>query len=54
MHTLQDTWDLGARGLFRLLRATGEIETTQENIEDWNEQDKRDPGFKLFYLFLKK
>jgi hypothetical protein len=46
-----------------LLRATGETETTQENIQDWLELDEGDPGFQLlteaeiaavllFYLFL--
>jgi hypothetical protein len=45
-----------------VLRAAGETETTQENIEDWLELDEGDPGFHLvteeeisavtlFYLF---
>jgi Ca2+-binding EF-hand superfamily protein len=32
---------------FRLLRAAGEIETTQENIQDWLELDVGDPGFQF-------
>jgi hypothetical protein len=28
-------------------RATGETETTQENIKDWLELDEGDPGFQL-------
>jgi hypothetical protein len=32
---------------FRLLRAAGETETTQENIQDWLELDDGDPGFQL-------
>jgi hypothetical protein len=45
-----------------VLRAAGENETTQENIQDWLELGERDPGFQLlteeeiaavifFYLF---
>jgi hypothetical protein len=44
-----------------VLRAAGETETTQENIQDWLELDEGDPGFQLltkeeiaaviFYLF---
>jgi hypothetical protein len=30
-----------------VLRAAGETETTQENIEDWLELDEGDPGFQL-------
>jgi hypothetical protein len=30
-----------------VLRAAGETETTQENIQDWLELDKGDPGFQL-------
>jgi hypothetical protein len=30
-----------------LLRAVGETETTQENIQDWLELDEGDPGFQL-------
>jgi hypothetical protein len=44
------------------LRAAGETETTQENIQDWLQLDEGDPGFQLlteedistvifFYLF---
>jgi hypothetical protein len=29
------------------LRATGETETTQENIQGWLELDEGDPGFQL-------
>jgi uncharacterized protein YehS (DUF1456 family) len=42
--------------------ATGEAETTQENIKDWLELDEGDPGFQLlsdeeiaaviFYLYV--
>jgi hypothetical protein len=45
-----------------VLRAAGETETTQENIQDWLHLDEGDPGFQLlaeeeiaavvFYLFL--
>jgi hypothetical protein len=28
-----------------VLRAAGETETTQENIQDWIELDEGDPGF---------
>jgi hypothetical protein len=45
-----------------MLRAAGETETTQENIQPWLELDEGDPGFQLlteeeiaavifFYLF---
>jgi hypothetical protein len=30
-----------------VLRAAGETETTQENIQDWIELDIEDPGFQL-------
>jgi hypothetical protein len=30
-----------------VLRAAGEIETSQENIQDWLEPDEGDPGFQL-------
>jgi hypothetical protein len=30
-----------------VLRAGGETETTQENIQDWLELDEGDPGFQL-------
>jgi hypothetical protein len=30
-----------------VLRATGETETKQENIQDWLELDEGDPGFQL-------
>jgi hypothetical protein len=32
---------------FRLLRAAGETETAQENIQDWLELDEGDPGSQL-------
>jgi hypothetical protein len=45
-----------------VLRAAGQTETTQENIQDWLEPDKGDPGFQLlteeeiaaviFFLFI--
>jgi hypothetical protein len=46
-----------------VLRAAGETETTQENIQDWLQLDEGDPGFQLlteqeiaavifFYLLL--
>jgi hypothetical protein len=34
-----------------VLRAAGETETMQENIQDWLELDEGDPGFQLL-LFL--
>jgi hypothetical protein len=36
-----------------VLRAAGETETMQENIQDWLELDEGDPGFQLL-VFLKK
>jgi hypothetical protein len=30
-----------------VLRAAGETETAQENIQDWLQLDERDPGFQL-------
>jgi hypothetical protein len=30
-----------------VLRAAGETETTQDNIQDWLELDEGDPGFQL-------
>jgi hypothetical protein len=30
-----------------VLRAAEEIETTEENIQDWLELDEGDPGFQL-------
>jgi hypothetical protein len=30
-----------------VLRAAGETETTQENIQDWLQLDEGDPGFRL-------
>jgi hypothetical protein len=30
-----------------VLRAAGETETTQENIQDWLELDEGDPGIQL-------
>jgi uncharacterized protein YehS (DUF1456 family) len=30
-----------------VLRAVGETEITQENIQDWLELDEGDPGFQL-------
>jgi hypothetical protein len=30
-----------------VLRAAGEMETTQENIRDWLQLDEGDPGFQL-------
>jgi hypothetical protein len=46
-----------------VLRAAGETETTQENIQDWLQLDEGDPGFQVlteeeitavifFYLFF--
>jgi hypothetical protein len=34
-----------------VLRAAGETETTQGNIQDWIELDERDPGVELL-VFL--
>jgi hypothetical protein len=53
---------LRSRRSLRLLRAAGETETTQENIQDWLELDEGDLGVQLlteveiaaeivFYLF---
>jgi hypothetical protein len=33
-----------------VLRAAGETETTQENIQDWVELDEGDPGFWLLTI----
>jgi hypothetical protein len=33
-----------------VLRAAGEIETTQENIQDWIELDEGYPGFQLLFF----
>jgi hypothetical protein len=33
-----------------VLRAAGETETTQENIQDWLELDEGDRGFQLLVL----
>jgi hypothetical protein len=30
-----------------VLRAAGETETTQENIQDWLDLDEEDPGFQI-------
>jgi hypothetical protein len=30
-----------------VLRAAGDTETTQENIQDWLQLDEGDPGFQL-------
>jgi hypothetical protein len=57
VHTLEEHEDFQT-----VLRAGGETETTQENIQDWLELDEGDPGFQLlikdkiavviyFYLF---
>jgi hypothetical protein len=34
---------------FRLLRAAGETETAQGNIQDWLQLDEGDPGFQLLF-----
>jgi hypothetical protein len=36
-----------SKSTFRLLRAAGETETTQENIQHWLELDEGDSGFQL-------
>jgi hypothetical protein len=33
-----------------VLRAAGETETTQENIQDWIQLDEGDPAFQLLTL----
>jgi hypothetical protein len=33
-----------------VLKAAGETETTQENIQDWLELDERDPKFQLVFF----
>jgi hypothetical protein len=39
---------MGFQSTFQtVLRAAGETETTQENIQDWLELDEGDPGFQL-------
>jgi hypothetical protein len=54
--------EVRARDFQVVLRAAGETETAQENIQDWLELDEGDPGFQLlteaefagvipFYLF---
>jgi hypothetical protein len=35
-----------------VLRAAGETETTQENIQDWLELDGGDPGLQLLFIFI--
>jgi hypothetical protein len=52
VYTLKDTWDLEGRQLEQedfqtVLRAAGETETTQENIQDWLQLDEGEPGFQL-------
>jgi hypothetical protein len=39
-----------------VLRAAGETQTMQENIQDWLELDEGDPGFQplVFLWFLNK
>jgi hypothetical protein len=47
------TWDLGAVGIRAkglsdcVVKAAGETETTQGNIQDWLGLDEGDPGFQL-------
>jgi hypothetical protein len=40
-------WELEQEDFQTVLRAAGETETTQENIQDWVELDEGDPGFQL-------
>jgi hypothetical protein len=40
-----------------VLRAAGETETTQENIQDWLQLDEENPGFhlltgKIFFIYF--
>jgi hypothetical protein len=35
-----------------VLRAAGETETTQENVQDWLELDEGDPGFQVPVFFI--
>jgi hypothetical protein len=54
---LQKTHGIYEQEDFRTaLRAAGETETTQENIQDWFELDEGYPGFQLlvFLYFLNK
>jgi hypothetical protein len=37
-----------------VLRAAGETETTQENIQDWIELDEGHPGFQLLVFIVFK
>jgi hypothetical protein len=34
------------------LRAAGETETMQENIQDWLQLDEGDPGFQFVFLWI--
>jgi hypothetical protein len=36
-----------------VLRADGETEMTQENIQDWLQLDEEDCGFQLLFIVLK-
>jgi hypothetical protein len=52
MNTSVHSWILTLRHVgfrskraFRLLRAAGETETTEENIQDWLELGEGDPDF---------
>jgi hypothetical protein len=38
-------WDCTNRAFRLVLRADGETEFTQENIQDWLELDEGEPGF---------
>jgi hypothetical protein len=36
-----------------VLRAAGETETSQENIQDWLQLDEGDPEFQLLFIVFK-
>jgi hypothetical protein len=42
LFTVENTWDLGPRGL-----SSAETETAQHNIIHWLQLDEGDPGFNL-------
>jgi hypothetical protein len=46
VHTLKEQ-----DGFQAVMRAAGETETTQENIQDWLQLDEGDPAFQ-FFVFL--
>jgi hypothetical protein len=47
MYGIQEQEGLEQEDFRAVLRAAGEAETTQENIQDWFELDEGDPGFQF-------